>query len=81
MSEFGEFKRNNYLVNHPYGNPYENKAFVLTAEQQKELERKVDLEWTLYYLKKAIRLFGDIKISDAIAKTKHELEPKINFKH
>lgn len=65
------------MVNHPYDNQYEHNAFTITAEQQKEIERRFELEWMLCYLKKAIGVLGDIKLSEAIDKIKHELEPKI----
>lgn len=77
MIEFGEFKRNNCLFNYPY----ENKAFTITAEQQKEIEHEYELNWMLCYLKKSIGIFGDIKISSAIKKIKDELESKTNFNH
>lgn len=77
MSKIGEFKRNNYLVNHTSDNPYENNAFTITAEQQKEIEHEYELNWMLCYLKKAIGVLGDIKLSEAIDKIKDNIEPKL----
>lgn len=53
-----------------------NKYFSITAEQAKEVELRQEKEFIVYYLRKALGMVDDMKISEAIAKLERELEPK-----
>lgn len=55
---------------------YNNKSYSITAEQAKEVELKQEKEFLVYYLRKALGMVGDMKISEAIARLEKELEPK-----
>lgn len=53
-----------------------NKSYSITAEQQKEVELRQEKEFVVYYLRKALMMVGDMKISEVIAQLEKELEPK-----
>lgn len=55
---------------------YNNKSYSITAEQAKEVELRQEKEFLVYYLRKALIMVGDMKISEAIAQLEKELEPK-----
>lgn len=55
---------------------YNDKFFSITAEQAKEVELRQEKEFIVYYLRKALGMVGDMKISEAIAQLEKELEPK-----
>ena len=55
---------------------YNNKSYSITAEQAKEVELRQEKEFIVYYLRKALGMFGDMNISEAIAQLEKELEPK-----
>lgn len=55
---------------------YNNKFYSITAEQAKEVELRHEKEFLVYYLRKALGMVGDMKISEAIAQLEKELEPK-----
>lgn len=55
---------------------YNDKSYSITAEQAKEVELKQENEFVVYYLRKALIMVGDMKISEAIAQLEKELEPK-----
>lgn len=53
-----------------------NKSNSITAEQAKEAELRQEKEFLVHYLRKALGMVDDIKISEAIAQLEKELEPK-----
>lgn len=55
---------------------YNNKSYSLTAEQSKEVELRQEKEFLVYYMRKALGMVGDVKISEAISQLEKELEPK-----
>lgn len=55
---------------------YNNKSYSITAEQAKEVELRQEKEFIVYYLRKALGMVDDMKISEAIAQLEKELEPK-----
>lgn len=55
---------------------YNDKFFSITAEQAKDVELRQEKEFIVYYLRKALGMVGDTKISEAIAQLEKELEPK-----
>lgn len=56
---------------------YNNKSYSITAEQSKDVELRQEKEFIVYYLRKALIMVGDMKISEAIAQLEKELEPKL----
>lgn len=53
-----------------------NKSYSITAEQAKEVELREEKEFIVCYLRKALGMVGNMKISEAIAQLEKELEPK-----
>lgn len=46
---------------------YNNKSYSITAKQSKDVELRQEKEFLVYYLRKALGMVGDMKISEAIA--------------
>ena len=53
---------------------YNNKSFSITAEQQKEVELRQEKEFIVYYLRKALGMVGDMKISEAIEQLENDIK-------
>jgi len=50
-----------------------NKSFSITADQQKKIELQQDKEFIVYYLRKALVMVGDVRISEAIEDLKDDI--------
>lgn len=55
-------------------------SYSITAKESKQIEKEYEIAETLVFLRKALTIVGDVKISDALSELEKQtrFEPELN---